>query len=397
MSFLEAFQITGEAIFRDEVVRILDYVLRDMTDPEGGFYSAEDADSAPDPEKPTHKTEGAFYIWDAAEIGDRYFAFQYGVEPGGNVQNDPHGEFTGRNILFQAHTTEETAHHFDVAEEEVSASIDHIKSRLFEERSRRLRPYRDDKVLTAWNGMMIRAFARAGAVLDEAKYLNAARRAENFVRTKLMPEGLLLRRYREGSAAVSAFLDDYAALIEALLELYQCTFQAADLQLAVELATRQSELFEDKEQGGFFSTAEGASDLVMRMKEDYDGAEPGANAVTAGNLLMLARFTGEERYADSARRIFHVFASRINQSPYAVPQMLAAYQYSLTAPREVRFSGDPQSPEARPLLRTYFEKFLPLYTIAPVEGGEIPSVTVCQNLVCQLPTNDIDRFRQLLQ
>ncbi len=397
ISFLEAFQITRDALLREEVTRILDYVLREMTSPEGGFYSAEDADSAPDPANPSHKSEGAFYIWDVAELGDRYFQYMYGAQPGGNVQNDPHGEFTGRNILFRAHTAEETAHHFDVPEAEVHASVERTKRRLFEKREQRPRPYRDDKILTAWNGMMIRAFARAGVVLDDSRYLAAARQAADFLKTKLMPEGVLLRRYREGEAAVPAFLDDYAAFIEALLELYQCTFEPADLALAVQLAARQSELFEDHEQGGFFSTSQDASDLVLRMKEDYDGAEPGANAITAQNLLLLARFTGEEKYAESARRIFRAFASRINEAPFAVPQMLAAYQLSLSPPQEVRFSGDPHSSEARPLLRAYFEKFLPHFTIAPSGPASSPSVMVCRDLICQLPTGDVEQFRQLLQ
>jgi len=396
-SYLEAFQITGDLELRREVTRILDYVLRDLTDAEGGFYSAEDADSAPDPADLSHKTEGAFYIWDASEIRDPYFAYRFGVESGGNVQNDPHGEFTGRNILFESHTAEETAHHFAVPLDDVLLSLEQTAQRLFAERSKRPRPYRDDKILTAWNGMMIRSFALAGAVLDDSRYTDAARKAADFLTTRLYADGVLLRRFREGSAAVPAFLDDYAALIAALLELYQCTLETPYLTLATTLAQRQSELFEDKEQGGFFSTAAASRDLVLRMKEDYDGAEPSANSIAAVNLLQLARFTGREEYAASARRIFQAFASRINQAPYAVPQMLAAYQYSLVEPKEVHFSGNPQAPESRPLLRAYFEQFLPLFTIAPGGTDPAPTVTVCQNFVCQMPTADVARFRELLQ
>ena len=397
MSYLEAFQVTGEPLLRREVRRVLDYVLRDMTDPEGGFYSAEDADSAPDAANPSHKSEGAFYIWDSKEIQDRYFAFQFGVEEQGNVENDPHGEFTGRNILFEAHTAEETAHHFDVPPDTVAHQVEATRARLFQEREGRPRPYRDDKVLTSWNGMMIRAFARAGAVLEEPRYTVAARRAAEFIKAKLWKDGTLLRRYREGNAAVPGFLDDYAGLVSGLLELYQCTLEPADLAFAVTLAERQSALFEDKDQGGFFSTAEEQGDLVLRMKEDYDGAEPGANAVAAMNLLQLARFTGREEFAESARKIFYAFRSRINDSPHAVPQLLAAFEYSLASPKEVRFSGDAESPEGKALLREYHSKFRPLFTIARGNAGGPASVTVCENSVCQLPTSDVARFGELLQ
>jgi len=397
VSYLEAFQITGEPLLRREVTRILDYVLRDMTAPEGGFYSAEDADSAPDAANPTHKTEGAFYIWKASDIQDRYFEFQFGVGPDGNVENDPHSEFTGRNILFEAHTPEETAHHFDVPLNQVLASVEGTREQLLRERSLRPRPYRDDKVLTAWNGMMIRAFARAGAVLEEPRYTQAARRAATFIQHTLWNNGILLRRYREGSAAIPAFLDDYANLVSGLLELYQCTLQPADLEFAVAITERQIVLFEDKEQGGFFSTAAGQSDLVLRLKEDYDGAEPGANAIAAMNLLQLARFTGRDDFSESARRLFRAFRSRIAESPHAVPQMLAAFEYSLTAPKEVRFSGAPESPEGQALLRAYHSRFLPLFTITPGPPSASASVTVCENMVCQLPTGDVARFSELLQ
>ena len=397
MSYLEAFQITGDLLLRREVERILDYVLRDMTDPAGGFYSAEDADSAPNPADLKHKTEGAFYIWEAAAIQDRYFVFHFGVEQNGNVENDPHGEFTGRNILYEAHTVEQTAHHFDVSLEEATRSIEQTKARLLAQRNTRPRPYRDDKILTAWNGMMIRAFARAGAVLNEPRYTAAARKAADFLASHLYLDGTLLRRYREGSAAVPGFLDDYAAYISGLLELYQCTLNPADLALAVTLATRQSELFEDHEAGGFFSTAADSDDLVLRMKEDYDGAEPGANAITAMNLLQLARFTGSKAYAESAQRIFEAFASHMNNSPYAVPQMLAAYQFLLDKRTEIHLSGNLSSPGAQALLAAVHARFRPSVTIAPGEPHSPVSAMVCEDFVCHLPTADVDRLNELLQ
>ncbi len=396
VAYLEAYQITGEAIFREELRRILDYVLRDLTSPEGGFYCAEDADSAPDAANPKLKSEGAFYIWTDGEIRDRFFSYQYGAEPRGNVENDPHGEFIGRNILYRAHTTAETAHYFDVTEEEVLRSVQATVARLLTERKRRLRPHLDDKVLASWNGMMIGAFARAGVVLDEPVYLDAAKRAAAFIESNLIVAGQLMRRYRDGSAGVPAFLDDYASLVQGLLELYQCALDPAYLDSAVRLTAQQLETFEDPD-GGFYSTPSGAADLVLRLKDDYDGAEPGANSVTAFNLLLLARFTENPKYGDTAQGIFRAFSSQINRSGPSVPLLVAAYQMSLRPPLDVKLSGKPTAPEAQPFLRTYWETFRPFGSIAPTLGDGAVAGTVCQNFVCQLPTTDPREFAQLLQ
>jgi uncharacterized protein YyaL (SSP411 family) len=407
VSYIEAFQIAQEPSFAIEARRILDYVLRDMTHPEGGFYSAEDADSAPDAAHPSHKSEGAFYIWSRGEIQSAAFCHRYGVEDEGNVHNDPHGEFGGRNILFQAHTPEETAHHFDQPVEQVRAAIDETSRALFAARATRPRPHLDDKILTAWNGMMISAFARAGAVLDEPRYAAAARRAADFIASKLMPEGALLRRFRDGSAAIPAFLDDYAAFTQALLDLFSTSFETRDLALAIQLAERQAELFEDRENGAFFSSSAAGQDLVLRMKEDYDGAEPSANSLAAMNLLRLARITGRADFQASADRALHAFASRINDTPFAVPQMLAAFAYSLAAPKQVVIAGGGN----REMLRVFHTRFLPDHTLlvtspglaalAPAIAVFVPvngetAAYVCENFTCQLPTTSAEHLAGLL-
>jgi uncharacterized protein YyaL (SSP411 family) len=210
ISYLEAFQITAEAQYADTARAILDYVLRDMTDPQGGFYSAEDADSVIAPDHPDLKGEGAFYIWTTKEIqallspeAAEWFCYRYGVEADGNVENDPHGEFTGRNILYQAHTEEQTAERFEQPIEPVRAALQQAAGVLLQARSKRVRPHLDDKVLTSWNGLMISAFAMAGAVLEEPRYAGAARRAAEFLIAHLYDAstGVLLRRYRQGDAA----------------------------------------------------------------------------------------------------------------------------------------------------------------------------------------------------
>ncbi|MCU1262320.1 MAG: hypothetical protein JWO80_5205 [Bryobacterales bacterium] len=415
ISYTEAFQITHDEAFAREARRILDYVLRDMTHPEGGFYSAEDADSATDPDRPREKSEGAFYIWSKEEIEQvagplaaRYFRYRYGVEDGGNVHNDPHEEFAGRNILFEAHTVEETAHHFDAPVDEARRVLDNASLALFVARAARPRPHLDDKILTSWNGLMISAFARAGAALDEPRYTAAARRAADFIRTNLMPDGTLLRRFREGDAAIPAFLDDYAAFTQALLDLFATSFDARDLALAIQLAERQSELFEDQENGAFFNSSAGGSDVVLRMKEEYDGAEPSANSIAAMNLLRLARITGRADFQASADRTLHAFASRINEAPFAVPQMVAAFAYSLSAPKQVVIAGE----GAAEMLRAFHSRFLPdhvllaatpaLAAIAPataelvaIEGK--PTAYVCENYLCHLPTTSAAQMIELLQ
>ncbi len=251
ISYVEAFQITGDISFSNTARGILDYVLRDMRDEGGAFFSAEDADSATDAEHPDEKGEGAFYIWPQDEIqalagqpAADWFCFRFGVEPGGNVSNDPHEEFTGRNILFQAHTIAETAQRFGRTEAEIASSLYQAAKQLLEARATRVRPHLDDKVLTAWNGLMISAFAKAGAALAEPRYTEAARRAADFLATRMYDAetGILLRRYRKGDAAIPGFLDDYAFFAQALLDLYETSFEWRDLELAIRLTGRMIEL-----------------------------------------------------------------------------------------------------------------------------------------------------------
>ncbi|HTM49090.1 MAG TPA: thioredoxin domain-containing protein [Bryobacteraceae bacterium] len=423
VSYLEAFQITGEGGLADSARRIFDYVLRDMLDKEGGFYSAEDADSVIDPARPKEKGEGAFYIWKQAEIegalgaaAAKYFNYQYGVEPGGNVREDPHGEFTGRNILFLAHTTEETAEHFEKPLEEVAASLEASKAKLLALRAKRVRPHLDDKVLTAWNGLMISAFAKGGAILSEPRYTAAARRAADFILARLYDPktGVLLRRYRAGDAAIPGFLDDYAFFTQGLLDLYEADFHLPYLQAAIRLTEKQMEIFEDKSSGGFYSTAEGDASLVMRVKDDYDGAEPSGNSIAASNLQRLAQMTDRKDFRESAGRVLRAFTAAVTGSPAAVPQMAAAFEFSLSKPKQVVLVGTAGLPD---MLRELNSRFLPNKIVLLVDGetsrkalsAYLPVVEtmtekdgratayVCENYACQVPTSDPKKFASLLQ
>jgi uncharacterized protein len=414
VSYLEAFQITGDRSLADSASQIFEYVLRDMLDPEGGFYSAEDADSVIDPAKPEEKGEGAFYVWTQREIEDalgqpaaKRFCHYFGVEPAGNVHEDPHHEFTGKNILFQAHPD---------GDEEIAKSIAASKSKLLALRSKRVRPHLDDKVLTAWNGLMISAFAKGGAILAEPRYTQAARRSADFILARLYDPktGVLLRRYRQQDAAIPGFLDDYAFFTQGLLDLYEADFHLPYLLTAIRLTEKQLELFEDKSEGGFFSTAAGDASLVMRMKDDYDGAEPSGNSIAAGNLQRLAQITGREDFRDAADRLLRAFAPRVGAQPVASPQMLAAYEFSQSKPKQIVLVGRSGLTELLSELNSHFlphkivllvdnedsQKALSAYlpvieTMREVDGKA--TAYVCENYACQLPAADPKIFAELLQ
>jgi uncharacterized protein len=415
IAYLEGFQASGDAYFAEVARSTLDYVLRDMTHLEGGFYSAEDADSA-DPARPEVKREGAFYLWTPAELAGvlgesaaARFAHYYGVQDGGNVASDPHGEFAGRNILFEASQID------DAARAEIAAA----RHGLLEARALRPRPHLDDKVLTCWNGLMISAFARAAQVFDDAKYLEAARRAAEFLLARLAGNGAgpLLRRYRDQDAAIPAFLDDYAFFVQSLLDLYESSFELSWLEIAMRLAGEMVAKFEDTASGGFFSTAGDSADLVLRMKDDYDGAEPSGNSIAILSLLRLAALTGTESYRRTAERALEAFQSRMAGVPEAVPQMLSAAAAMLGKPKQIVIAGNPGAPDTRALLETLHRHFLPEKVVIvtgndaaraffaahfPALGGMeringAATVYVCENYTCQLPTSDAAQLDRMLQ
>ncbi|MEI9973024.1 MAG: thioredoxin domain-containing protein [Ignavibacteriota bacterium] len=425
-AYVEAFQISHDEQYADVARRIFEYVLRDMTESGGAFYSAEDADSAADPSKPNEKGEGAFYIWSADEIrtllpapvGDWFF-HRYGVLEGGNVSNDPHEEFTGRNILYQANEIEDTALHFDQPVEEIRAALDRAVETLLAARGKRLRPHLDDKVLTSWNGLMISALAKGGAILNEPRYAEAARRAAEFVIARMYnpASGILLRRYREGDAAIPGFLDDYALFTQALLDLYEAQFDRKYLDLALKLTAKQRELFEDTARGAFFSSVEGDSELVLRVKEDYDGAEPSGNSVALSNLLRLAEIFNRDELRASADSLLTAFAARLTAAPVALPQMLAACEFYLGQPRQIILVGERGADDTQALLRKLDAQFVPNKIVLLVDSGEsrtalsaaIPviaemkaidgraSAYVCRDYTCQMPVNTPEAFGELIQ
>ena len=430
LAYLEGAQATGDVSFAAVAEDTLAYVLRDMTDPGGGFYSAEDADSVPpeDAGRPdAHKTEGAFYLWTDEEIGallgeDAEIARRrFGIQPAGNAPQDPQGEFTGKNLLYVAEEVPEIAARTGRDEAAVSAALERARRVLFGARAGRPRPHLDDKVLTAWNGLMIAACARAARVLRASPsapaYLDAARRAASFVRSTLWrePDRTLLRRYRDGDAAIEGYAEDYAALIFGLLELFQADGDPAWLDWALTLQEVQDERFWDAAEGGWFSTTGGDPSVLLRLKEDHDGAEPAASSVSVLNLLALAQLGGGEAALDRARRTLGRLGPRVGTVARAVPMMLCGLSAWHHGIEQVVVFGAPDDPSTQALARELASHYLPFAMVVPILPGEaqerlarrLPAVAgmhtrggaavyVCRDFTCQQPAGTPEQLAEVL-
>jgi uncharacterized protein len=420
VAYTEMFQLTQDKEFARVAYETLDYVLRDLTSPEGGFYSAEDADSFPEPNA-SEKKEGAFYVWthetiDSALTPEESLAFQrmYGVERPGNVapDSDPHGELRGQNVLFKQNDLSLVAQLLGKSEEEIASLIASAKQKLKSARDQRPRPHLDDKIVTAWNGLMISALAKAVQAFSEARYLEAARRAADFLLKNLYPQRLL-RSFRGGASVVHAFAEDYAFLIQGLLDLYEADFDIRWLRLAGELQVQMNALFSDPK-GGYFNTEEGARDILFRMKDDHDGAEPSANSVAALNLTRLSWILGIEEFQHAAARLIGSFHTMLQAAPAALPQMLAAMDATISEPLQIVIAGDRSGAEE--LLRVVGRSYLPNKVLLLADGADNqsflsqhvpeiahmepidgkPAAYVCRNFVCDLPVTDPKALREKL-
>ncbi len=445
-AYLDAFQLTGEGDFAANARDVLDYVRRDMTSPEGGFYSAEDADSPVvagigDPGE--HKTaEGAFYVWTKQEIDEALgddapiFSSYFGVEENGNVPAgaDPHGELRGKNILIRRTGIPSAAGPIGRGEslgptekalavdgknaEKVQESLARSRARLFSIRNKRPRPHLDDKIIAAWNGLMISALARAAEVLDDASYLESAIRAAEFIRAKLYDErrGILFRSYRGGRGETEGFADDYAFLIQGLINLYQASFELRWLKFALESQDQMDALFWDDKAGGYFTVTGQDSSILLRLKEENDSAEPAASSVAALNLARLAAIRNDSNLLDRARKTVNAFARQIMHFPSALPGMLVAFDFLETASRQIVVAGELGDERTRELLAEIRKHFVPhgvvlladggggqnflaekneaIAAMKPIEGK--PAVYICENFTCKAPVTDVQELRNLL-
>jgi uncharacterized protein YyaL (SSP411 family) len=424
VSYLEACQVIHDPFYAEAARGTLEYVLREMTDSGGAFYSAEDADSVVDPARPEVKEEGAFYLWTKQEIdvgleppAREWFEWQYGVEEGGNLANHAPQEFAGKNILHLAHLEDETARQFGRPQEEIHRAMEEARHTLLEARAGRVRPHLDDKILTAWNGLMISAFARGAQVLGDARYLEAARAAAGFILERMYDgtSGRLRRRFRDGEAAIGGFLDDYAFFVQGLLDLYEAGFEVEHLETAIRLTRTMVAEFEDRTAGGFFSTAAGDGSAVLRLKDDYDGAEPSGNSIAILNLLRLGQITGGQAYRELAERALGAFAGRMTAAPGGLPQMFAALEYLEARPKQIVIAGRRGAADTEALLGEVNRRFLPSKALLLVEeesraalARHAPQIEamrmengsatayVCENFACQLPASDAAQLGRLL-
>ncbi|MFH1723076.1 MAG: thioredoxin domain-containing protein [Elusimicrobiota bacterium] len=417
VNYVEAFQASGDPGLARVARETLDYVLRDMTHPEGGFYSAEDADSKIEGGG-EEKAEGAFYVWSEREVvaalgqaAGAVFGRRYGVRPEGNAPHDPHGEFEGKNILYAARTLKETAEAFGKTEVEIARVLEVARGKLLEARAKRPRPHLDDKVLASWNGLMISAFAKGYQAFEEPAYLKAAEEAARFIRKALYEPGArkLWHRWREGERAVAGMADDYAFLAQGLVDLYEASFDPDWLDWALELADTLQRDFFDPERGGYYMTAKGrAPRLLARMKEDSDGVEPSAASVACLSLLRLAELTGREDYRKAAERTLAGYGGQLRAAPRSMMLMLAAAGRLASPPRQIIIAGAPDHPGTRALLRVVHSRRLPARTLIvlpsgkerermarrlPVLKGMVPlkgepAAYVCGDFACALPTSD---------
>jgi uncharacterized protein YyaL (SSP411 family) len=423
MAYVEAYQLTGDERFAEVTRDILDYVRRDLTGARGGFLSAEDADSAVDVLRPDDKEEGAFYVWTREEIEASLepalaalVVRHYGVQDGGNVNSR---ELLGRNVLFIAEPLSESAAALGIELDEARDRLQHAREQLLVARGARPRPHLDDKVLTAWNGLMISAFARAASVLRSPEYRSTATAAAEFIHGTLwsVEQQRLLRRFRDGEAAIAAYNVDYAYMVQGLLDLYEASFEQRWLEWARVLTDRQVELFSDTDAGGFFEITGEDPTILLRSKEDYDGAQPTSNSVTALNLLRLGEMTDSARYRALAQQTLRLYAPRLQQFGPALPAMMLALDFRISSPRQIIIAGTPGAADTSELLDVVHARFLPHKVLLLADGGEaqrrmaedLPLLAgfvkesgqatayVCQNYACQLPVTTAADLTKLLE
>jgi uncharacterized protein YyaL (SSP411 family) len=417
MAYTETFQVTQDPFYQKVAEEIFAYVLRDLQDPDGGFYSAEDADSEGE--------EGKFYLWKKDELTDildaedsRIAISAFHVKNAGNFTEEVTGRITGKNILFLGRSVSETANRLGLSEDALLSRIEKIRTRLYLAREDRVRPSKDDKILTDWNGLMIAALAKAARVFRNNLYLKAAERAADFILIfQRNHNGRLLHRYRDGVAEISGHLDDYAFFIWGLLELYETGFDLSYLESALSLNNDMLEHFQDKSAGGFFFTPDDAETLIFRSKEVYDGAIPSGNSVSMLNMVRLARLTGESRLEEMGWDLAKAFNHQASSSPSAHTFLMCALDFAFGPVHEVLVAGELGSKDVILMLSTLQQAFLPgtvilfrsetvdeekITAIAPftkdmgmVEG--VATAYVCEGQRCSLPTTDINEMMKQLK
>ena len=416
MAYTEAYQATGINEFEETAKEIFTYVLRDMTDKEGGFYSAEDADS--------EGVEGKFYVWTEDEIrqtlkGDEadLIINVYSIDKIGNFRDEASGENTGANILHLNKSLTEIAFKNKESVDGLKESVEAARQKLFAVRNKRVHPHKDDKILTDWNGLMIAALAKGAQAFDEPKYAEAAKRAADFILTGMRREdGRILHRYRDGHTAILANVDDYAFLIWGLLELYETVFDVDYLQTALNLNSEMIKYFWDEKDGGFYFTAEDAEELIVRQKEIYDGAIPSGNSVAVSNLFRLSRITANTDFEDKANKIMLAFSKDVESAPSGYTQMMVALGFGIGPSYEIVIVGNPEADDTKEMLSSLGKHFIPYKVVLlkhdDQEKADITRIAeyteyhssfdgkatayVCLDFACKMPVTNTEEMLKLL-
>lgn len=411
--YCEAYQATGNEDYRKTAEQILEYVLRDMTSPQGGFYSAEDAES--------EGMEGKFYLWTKEEI-ERVLNLQdsqilggvYQIKEKGNFKDEGTRLLSGKNILYLRAPLEDIARDMGMRPEKLSSKLDSIHLKLFQAREEKVHPHKDDKILSDWNGLMIAALARASRIFDDARYSDAAMKAADFIKNKLTCEGRLWHRYRDGEVKIEGYLEDYAFMMWGLLELYQATLDSSLLAWASELNQVLMDEFLDAKDGGFYLTSVKAEEVLIRKKEAFDGSLPSGNAVAYLNLLHLSTLLEDVELKKSAIELEKAFAPLIKASPTGYSMFLTGLIYRLGPSYEVVIAGEKEDEETQEFIQILRENYLPEVTVSLNESDSIwlrdkvPSFNdkkpmeghatayVCGQKGCKLPTTDSEKLLELL-
>lgn len=406
MAYTEAYQITKNEFFRQTSEEILEYVLRDMTHAGGGFYSAEDADSEGE--------EGKFYLWTIEEIKDilkddaGLFIKLFNIEDDGNWVDESKGMVTGTSILHLKDIVENLQKDDQFKKADLKEFISRTRKQLFKEREKRIHPHKDDKVLTDWNGLMISAFCKAAGAFDNNDYKFAAEKAMSFILTKLRTnDGSLIHRFRDGEAGLPAHLDDYAFVIQALLDLFELTFKPEYLKNAILLQDILSDHYLDKIDGGFFFTADNSEELISRQKELYDGAYPSGNSVMLLNLVRLGKLTANQNYDDISEKMINNFSGQISNYPSIFSQFLSGLEFIMNKSYEIIIAGEENSEKVIDAVKKVHNNFLPnkifiynnskdeVLQLIPYLQANIAidnklTIYVCENYKCNLPVHTID-------
>lgn len=398
--YLHLYQITKDESYKQTAIETLDYIKREMLDAKGGFYSTQDADS--------EGVEGKFFVWTPQEIAQvigsedaRVFNFYYDVTM--------HGNFEEKNILNVRSSLEIVAQQMKIEENKLAEVLERSKQKLFEAREKRIKPFCDEKVLTAWNGLMLAAFAEASAILDNNDYFEIARNNAEFILSEMQKDGYLLRSWKDGVAKLNAYLEDYANFADGLIELFQVSGEAKYLEEAKRLADLMITEFWDEENGGFFFTANNHEELVVRSKDFYDNATPSGNAVAADILLKLAKLLEDEKYERFAVTVLRLASPQMKQFPQAFGRILSTLEFYLNPTKEVVILGE----WGNALEKALWSEYTPNKVIVLAENAkeneslipllkdrtmidDKPTAYVCENFVCQRPVTEAEELKAQL-